>query len=464
MLGLCFGGQMLARVLGGEVSRGDIAEIGWLPVRTTDPELVPQGPWFQWHFDTFTTPPGATLIAESDVAPQAFVWGRSLGLQFHPEVTPEIMHDWVREYRHELDAGGRRPGRAARRDRPQRRGEPADRAAAARALPRRRSRGSAGPRPRDDPHRRLGRVPPLPRPAVPEHRARRGRLADDDGRAADPRRVFGRRDGGLPRSRRRRDRRCRGRAGREDLVLLQPPLHERAAGTARRPPPGVHARDGPRSVRVRRVRGERDGAAARAALSRRTRGHRPLARDLARAGVPRLLDGNARADRTQGRPGAVHPVPRLPPAHPAVDLADRPDRGGRPRRARPPARTARPRARGVRLRTGDRGRPPRLLPARTLLAGPRRTPAGARVPDLLRRGRHRRSAVSGAGSPRTSCRSSPTSSRSARGSAPGTRRSRGSWSGRRSTRRSIGGRASSTSATRGTARPCPRPSVSRCST
>jgi GMP synthase-like glutamine amidotransferase len=106
VLGLCFGGQMLARVLGGEVSRGDVAEIGWLPVRTTDPELVPQGPWFQWHFDTFTTPPGATLVADSDVSPQAFVWGRSLGLQFHPEVTPEIMHDWVREYRHELDAEG----------------------------------------------------------------------------------------------------------------------------------------------------------------------------------------------------------------------------------------------------------------------------------------------------------------------------------------------------------------------
>ena len=106
VLGLCFGGQMLARVLGGEVSRGDVAEIGWLPVHTTDPELVPEGPWFQWHFDNFTTPPGATLIAESDVGPQAFVAGRSLGLQFHPEVTPEIMHDWVRAYRHELDEEG----------------------------------------------------------------------------------------------------------------------------------------------------------------------------------------------------------------------------------------------------------------------------------------------------------------------------------------------------------------------
>jgi len=106
VLGLCFGGQMLARVLGGEVFRSTTSEIGWLPVRSAEPDLVPEGPWFQWHFDAFTLPPGATLIAESDVGPQAFVAGRSLGLQFHPEVTPEIMADWVRVYRHELDADG----------------------------------------------------------------------------------------------------------------------------------------------------------------------------------------------------------------------------------------------------------------------------------------------------------------------------------------------------------------------
>ena len=106
VLGLCFGGQMLARVLGAEVFRGSDSEIGWLPVRTRDPELVPEGPWFQWHFDTFSAPPGASVIAESDAGPQAFVAGRSLGLQFHPEVTPEIMDDWVRVYRHELDAEG----------------------------------------------------------------------------------------------------------------------------------------------------------------------------------------------------------------------------------------------------------------------------------------------------------------------------------------------------------------------
>ena len=106
VLGLCFGGQMLARVLGGEVYRSSDSEIGWLPVRSTDPETVPEGPWFQWHFDTFALPPGATLMAETDVGPQAFVMGRSLGLQFHPEVTTDIMTEWVREYRHELDADG----------------------------------------------------------------------------------------------------------------------------------------------------------------------------------------------------------------------------------------------------------------------------------------------------------------------------------------------------------------------
>jgi GMP synthase-like glutamine amidotransferase len=106
ILGLCFGGQMLARVLGGKVYRGSESEIGWLPVRTRDPELVPEGPWFQWHFDVIAAPPGAGVIAETDLGTQAFVSGRNLGLQFHPEVTPAIMDDWVRVYRHELDAEG----------------------------------------------------------------------------------------------------------------------------------------------------------------------------------------------------------------------------------------------------------------------------------------------------------------------------------------------------------------------
>jgi GMP synthase (glutamine-hydrolysing) len=106
VLGVCFGGQLLAKVLGGQAFRATESEIGWIPVRSHDPELVSEGPWFQWHFDSFSTPPGARLVAETDAGPQAFVSGRHLGVQFHPEVTPEIMDGWVRTYRHELDEEG----------------------------------------------------------------------------------------------------------------------------------------------------------------------------------------------------------------------------------------------------------------------------------------------------------------------------------------------------------------------
>jgi GMP synthase-like glutamine amidotransferase len=111
VLGVCFGGQLLARTLGARCWRSEQSEIGWLPVRTTDPGLVPEGPWFQWHFDTFEPPEGSRVIADSPAGPQAYVVGRSLGTQFHPEVTPEIMDDWVRVYRHELDAEGVDPDR-----------------------------------------------------------------------------------------------------------------------------------------------------------------------------------------------------------------------------------------------------------------------------------------------------------------------------------------------------------------
>jgi GMP synthase-like glutamine amidotransferase len=105
-LGVCFGGQLLARVLGGEVRRSDQEEIGWLPIGSREPDLIPEGPWFQWHFDVFTAPPGSTVLAENTVGPQAYLIGRSLGLQFHPEVTTDIMDAWVQTYRHELDEHG----------------------------------------------------------------------------------------------------------------------------------------------------------------------------------------------------------------------------------------------------------------------------------------------------------------------------------------------------------------------
>jgi GMP synthase (glutamine-hydrolysing) len=106
VLGLCFGGQLLARALGGTALRNDRSEIGWMSLRTVDPDLVPEGPWFEWHHDRFSVPSKGTLIAENEAGPQAFVIGRSLGLQFHPEVTPEIVEGWIGMSRDELDRHG----------------------------------------------------------------------------------------------------------------------------------------------------------------------------------------------------------------------------------------------------------------------------------------------------------------------------------------------------------------------
>lgn len=94
IFGICFGGQSLARALGGSVAPGPKAEIGWHVVHSDDTSLVSHGPWFQWHYDRWTLPEGATEIARSSVASQAYVIGRSMGVQFHPEVTSQSLQLW----------------------------------------------------------------------------------------------------------------------------------------------------------------------------------------------------------------------------------------------------------------------------------------------------------------------------------------------------------------------------------
>ena len=66
-------------------------------MHSDDPDLVPHGPWFQWHFDRFTPPPGATEIARNDRATQAFVQGRAMGLQFHPELDHALLELWIND-------------------------------------------------------------------------------------------------------------------------------------------------------------------------------------------------------------------------------------------------------------------------------------------------------------------------------------------------------------------------------
>ena len=97
ILGICFGAQALARALGGSVAPGPRAEIGYTWITSEDESLVPGGPWFQWHYDRFTVPPGAVEIARNPLASQAYVIGRSLAVQFHPEVTTACLRGWLDE-------------------------------------------------------------------------------------------------------------------------------------------------------------------------------------------------------------------------------------------------------------------------------------------------------------------------------------------------------------------------------
>lgn len=95
VLGICFGGQLLATAHGGTVTPAAQAEIGWVEVASLAPEVIPAGPWFEWHYDGWTLPPGATELARNASASQAFRLRRNLAVQFHPELTPAMLEGWL---------------------------------------------------------------------------------------------------------------------------------------------------------------------------------------------------------------------------------------------------------------------------------------------------------------------------------------------------------------------------------
>ncbi len=125
VIGHCLGGQLLAKALGAEVTRNPVKELGWHRLTITDPEvahdwlgedLSPDAEWFQWHGDTFALPPGARNFLASDLCVrQAYVIERAgfahLGMQFHCEMTPALVDDWVgSEGQAEIDVERARTG------------------------------------------------------------------------------------------------------------------------------------------------------------------------------------------------------------------------------------------------------------------------------------------------------------------------------------------------------------------
>jgi GMP synthase-like glutamine amidotransferase len=97
VLGICLGGQLIADVLGGPVTRNAQKEIGWMPLTQTD-EISTLKPFdifpgqylaFHWHGDTFAVPPGAVLQSSSEACKnQGFLYKqRVIGFQYHIEAT-----------------------------------------------------------------------------------------------------------------------------------------------------------------------------------------------------------------------------------------------------------------------------------------------------------------------------------------------------------------------------------------
>jgi len=134
-LGICLGAQLMARALGAAVAPAVKSEIGWLPLMLTSSGAVSVlrhfdgAPVFHWHGDAFDLPEHAVPLASTPDCPhQAFSVGANiLGLQFHPEITPQGLESWyVGHYRalqdsptpnvRDLRADGNRHGNALRRN------------------------------------------------------------------------------------------------------------------------------------------------------------------------------------------------------------------------------------------------------------------------------------------------------------------------------------------------------------
>jgi GMP synthase-like glutamine amidotransferase len=118
LLGHCLGGQLISRALGGVVQANPVKEIGWGEVRVADNGVARA--WlgerqafesFHWHGETFSIPPGATVVMHSAHCPnQGFALGKHFGMQCHVEMTEELVRAWLDSGAAEIDASRKSPG------------------------------------------------------------------------------------------------------------------------------------------------------------------------------------------------------------------------------------------------------------------------------------------------------------------------------------------------------------------
>lgn len=114
VMGVCLGAQLISAALGGNITHDPNMEIGWHVVtpdnkninnewlKDLPEEFIP----FHWHADTFSIPEGATTLLHSECRKnQAFIIKNSLAIQFHIEMTTEMVEEWVHLFKSDLEQG-----------------------------------------------------------------------------------------------------------------------------------------------------------------------------------------------------------------------------------------------------------------------------------------------------------------------------------------------------------------------
>ena len=106
-MGVCFGAQVISKALGSKISTSEYLETGWHQIKSDTSKLEDHNvidldesfEVFEWHEDTFSIPDGAIpIFSGRNIESQGYLFGKVLAMQFHLEMTEEMIHQWLERY------------------------------------------------------------------------------------------------------------------------------------------------------------------------------------------------------------------------------------------------------------------------------------------------------------------------------------------------------------------------------